>query len=359
MRLAFVAYKISSIHSGIAISLVQYSKTLRSMGHDVYIICLQIDLVSRRTFELNDIKIVSLTESKVHLYDFRMFTYSKRLAKRMGSLIYKSPLMDLYIVYADEALPLIDHRNNSRWAYIFQGDWSLLNIKESFTKRHPFLFKMLSLSLSSSLINHSRLIKKFDVMAANSHFSASLASFLYNIPITRCVYPPLQDRLLKWNPVPIRDREQYVVAVLRNDYENGVNLISRIAKTMKVKILGGASIPNADNLGFVSEDEFDNVIGRAIAVLSPSNDEYFGRAIVESLGLGTPVLAFDDCGAKEILGGYNCGWLAKDEDSFIDILQRIFEKRYDSSVLHSCRMRALDFSSEKICKGMLRDLILT
>lgn len=61
-------------------------------------------------------------------------------------------------------------------------------------------------------------------------------------------------------------------------------------------------IPNVNNLGFLAKDELNELIGKAIFTVFPSEwYENCPYSVMESIALGTPVLAADIGGIKELI----------------------------------------------------------
>ena len=60
--------------------------------------------------------------------------------------------------------------------------------------------------------------------------------------------------------------------------------------------------------GFYSENKFDLLHKHDLFVL-PSHDENFGNAVIESLGVGTPVLISEQVGLADYVKRNNLGWI--------------------------------------------------
>ena len=56
-------------------------------------------------------------------------------------------------------------------------------------------------------------------------------------------------------------------------------------------------------LGFVSEEEKHEIVAKAKALIYPSHNDAFPLVILESLALGTPVVAYDIPGPKSVFSG--------------------------------------------------------
>jgi glycosyltransferase involved in cell wall biosynthesis len=59
---------------------------------------------------------------------------------------------------------------------------------------------------------------------------------------------------------------------------------------------------NIEYLGFVSEEEKHEIVAKAKVLIYPSHSDWFSLVILESLALGTPVVAYDIPGPKSVFG---------------------------------------------------------
>ena len=353
MKVGFVVYVLSSQHSGITISLLEYCRQLIQMGQEVCIFCLYCDSTVKEEFEQLGAMIYPSVGKVPFLLEPRMFMYSHSLATKLRRNIDKVGGVDAYVVYADEAIPVVELRNSKPWLYVFQGDLTLLLLKRRFREKHRIGSMIVSPFFVRYIAKHSKLLNQFDAVAANSEFSTNLASFLYDITVDRVIYPPLQTEVLSHDTIRLEDREACAIAVLRNDSEGTFDFVSKLASGVKLKIIGGARIENCESLGYLDFASYLTSIAKALVLIVPSNDEYFGRATIEALGVGTPVLGFNSSGAKEIISGHDCGWLASDSEQFLEILTRIMSEKYASNIIPKCRERARRFESSRTSSELL------
>ncbi|MCL4413099.1 MAG: glycosyltransferase family 4 protein [Candidatus Thermoplasmatota archaeon] len=355
MQINFVVYKLSSLHSGLAISLFEYSRVLVTMGHNVTVYALTADEDAVKKFKTIGVELLYVKKGEFLLYDYRMVAYSRSFQRMISTLIRRNYRPGKYIIYADEAVMLSYHKTPDPWMYICQGDWSMLAIHSGFKKRHLIASKFLGIMVARLITAKSRALKMYQNLAANSKFTAQLSSFLYDIPITSVVYPPIRDssRFSNLKSVKEKRKEGYALVVLRNSEESGVDFISELGKRFQIKVIGGAQIANCENLGFVRDEDISDLFSHALVTLSAANNEYFGRQLAESLSYGTPVLAFETCGAVEIISnGYN-GWLAKTKEDFVSILANIFKDGYEYDIVGNCKRSSERFSAELVVKQVL------
>lgn len=108
--------------------------------------------------------------------------------------------------------------------------------------------------------------------------------------------------------------------------------------------------PNVDLRGWVSRDELRRLYGRASGFIHVAEED-FGIAMVEALASGTPVVALDAGGARDIVRPSVDGVLIDraEVDSLRAAIRSVADSPWDSAAL---RARALEFSSERFLKRM-------
>jgi len=100
-----------------------------------------------------------------------------------------------------------------------------------------------------------------------------------------------------------------IIKVLRDEYDGDVKLkvmgafpnddVRRVFFSL-VRRYGVEN--NIEYLGFVSEEEKHEIVAKAKVLIYPSHSDWFSLVILESLALGTPVVAYDIPGPKSIFG---------------------------------------------------------
>jgi glycosyltransferase involved in cell wall biosynthesis len=96
----------------------------------------------------------------------------------------------------------------------------------------------------------------------------------------------------------------------------------------KVEPLLGA---DAVYLGEVSHERKLELLAGASALLFPIRwNEPFGMVMIEAMACGTPVLAFPEGAAPEVVNDGSTGFLCEDEDAMVEAIGRLGElKRED------------------------------
>jgi glycosyltransferase involved in cell wall biosynthesis len=85
-----------------------------------------------------------------------------------------------------------------------------------------------------------------------------------------------------------------VLVGVRESDRARIEVAARVAGVASGGVLALAELEDAD---------YAVVLGRAVALLSPSSDEGFGLAVLEALSLGTPVIHSDAPALAEVAGG--------------------------------------------------------
>jgi glycosyltransferase involved in cell wall biosynthesis len=108
--------------------------------------------------------------------------------------------------------------------------------------------------------------------------------------------------------------------------------------------------PNVDLRGWVSRDELRRLYGRADGFVHIAEED-FGIAIVEALASGTPVVALNAGGARDIVrSGIDGALVDRAEiDSLRAAIRSVADSSWDPAAL---RARALEFSSERFLERM-------
>jgi glycosyltransferase involved in cell wall biosynthesis len=141
----------------------------------------------------------------------------------------------------------------------------------------------------------------------------------------------------------------YVTFLGRMNPEKGAHRAIAVARAAGIRILMAAKMrepeeiryfaeqvepqlgPDAIYLGEVSNERKLELLAGASALLFPIRwNEPFGMVMIEALACGTPVLAFPEGAAPEVVDDGKTGFLCADESEMIEALDRLGElKRSD------------------------------
>lgn len=172
------------------------------------------------------------------------------------------------------------------------------------------------------------------------------------------LYPPVAiDDLLE---LPVSSGDYFIYFGRLEKYKC-VDMAIRacIAAGQKIKIIGTGSYEQ-ELRDLVKEEQADDVvefmgwmvgqklhkqIAGAKAFIFPGPDEDFGMVMVESLAAGTPVIAFDLGGAREILEDGVTGVVIKtfSQEALNDVVSSFDPKQYRVA---ACRKRSRDFGAQ-------------
>jgi len=153
----------------------------------------------------------------------------------------------------------------------------------------------------------------------------------------------LISRIVPWK------RINYVIETFNLNQENLV-IIGKGDKDY-LKQLKSQSKPNIRFLGYVSDEEKTQILSSAKALIV-SQDEDFGLVIVEALSLGTPIIYYNQGGAKEILSSeYGESFESQNSSSLQEALNNFKSKTYSKNKL---REYAQKFSSEHFIKEIIK-----
>ena len=185
-------------------------------------------------------------------------------------------------------------------------------------------------------------LRGFDLLIANSKVTATFLHTLYNVGVSGIIYPPIDTTVFQPNEQKIQKEitiylgshlgdtnHVFVRKIIEKATENGylVNLFgsSRLASQ---------TISEDSKLVFyysyLSDIELAQMYSRSKLTVCPQKWEQFGMVPVESFSCGTPVLAFNCMGFQETIGQTN-GWLANNDDEFLQMLQKALEGKQKST----------------------------
>lgn len=282
---------------------------------------------------------------------FHSLTSSARLGQSLALLAQTGGKSDWYLVISDETIGAVDFISSGRTAYISNGDLSLLFLNPGFYLDQAVWRNLLSATTARNIRRNGRRARKFDLLLANSSFTRNFMSMLYGIPFAAVVYPPVD--LSHFNPSKRTTSTRYAMAVARNASEYGAGALAEIAKKIPLKVAGGARIPGAQTLGFLSEQELETCYASAEFLVFPSPSEFFGYPVAESLASGTPVLAFDCGGPAELVEHGKSGWLEPSDSALVSSAASLFGSGFSADFRIGARRAAVRFSTETVAQSVL------
>ena len=185
-------------------------------------------------------------------------------------------------------------------------------------------------------------IKDIDVLIANSEVTQGRIKEYYNRPST-VIHPPVDVE--RFTPPPKGDRAGYVLWGRHVPYKRfdlaieacnqlgaQLTVIGTGPDTARLKKLAG---PTITFTGRVSDKELVRLAQSAKGFLFP-NEEDFGISAVESLAAGTPVIAYAQGGALDIVQAGETGVLFKEQtvESLVAAIKRFETLEFLPATLH-------------------------
>jgi len=107
-------------------------------------------------------------------------------------------------------------------------------------------------------------------------------------------------------------------------------------------VKGLFALPHVEYVGEIDESQKQDFLGNAYATLFPIDwPEPFGLVMIESMSVGTPVVAFSCGSVPEIMQHGQTGWIVNDIDEAVEAVEKvelvdraqcraIFEERFSS-----------------------------
>ena len=290
-----------------------------------------------------------------HTFSLKTLTYRSDLALKLAALVKDNDSSDVFVVLADEAIPVVRHLRDSKTAYISQGDLSLMFLNSEFRRYNNFVATLLEKGFVAQIRKHSKWVAMYDRIMANSEFTSNIMAYLYGIPISDVVYPPVDQEFFKPSNSKMKD-ERYALAMVRNGIDPVYNAVSSMTEKIPIKVIGGASVKGAQNLGFVSDEELLELYSGALFTLSPNTMEFYGYTIVESMSCSTPSLAYNNAGARELIDDGKNGWLARNSRDLMHKAINLYTNGYDNKIRENCTTESKRYNITQSTRSLLNSI---
>ncbi len=209
---------------------------------------------------------------------------------------------------------------------------------------------------------YRRAVDRMDVIVANSQTTrARIRQFLGRDSIV--VHPPADVDRFTW-----RGQGGYYLSTARL---SGLKRVDRIVEAFLAMpdkqllvVSGGedraalerraANAPNIRFLGWVGDDELQELVGNAIATIYLPVDEDFGMSPVESMAAGKPVIGVAAGGLTETILPGETGLLLSPEFSIADLVAAVRQLTPERALAmrEVCEWRAGEFSRDRFLAGM-------
>ncbi len=213
---------------------------------------------------------------------------------------------------------------------------------------------------------YERALRRMDVLISNSENIRNRLR-LYTGLESMVIHPPIQTNRFRW----IADGDYYL-SNARLEPLKRVELIVRAFASMpkrKLVIASGGSqaawlqqiaktAPNITFTGWLEEEEWARLLGRARAAVYVAIDEDFGMSPVEAMAAGKPVIAVAEGGLTETVVHRLTGLLIEGTVSAEKVRDAVeeLERIGPSSMRAACEQRAQSFEERQFASKMLRVL---
>ncbi len=136
---------------------------------------------------------------------------------------------------------------------------------------------------------------------------------------------------------------------IRKGLSTAIEAVLKTSSTRLIVVGSNINLKNDRiiNLGVVDDDTLKDLYAASDIFIFPSLSEGFSLAIVEAMAAGlVPLIRFDNPGTEAVQHGYN-GFVARNDQDFIDILKDIEAGNYDLGELErNAILTSLDLKKE-------------
>lgn len=353
MRITLLGDEIGNPTSGQSRFLINIARGLRSEGHDVGVAAAFLAPGAVRELTFRGVRASALEEGGAGVLTRALRIRSGSHAGRRVALhaIRELPA-DWYVVLSDGVIDAIEALPQDRAAYISQGDIALMLTCDSFYHSHRFAKTLFAAGAVNLIRRNARLASRYRVLLGNSKFTRGFMSYLYSVPFTGVVYPPVDTEFFH-PPTEGARHPRYVVSMARNSDEQGLEILRQIATLAELHVVGGARVAGAAYLGVVSDERLRTELGGASWTIAPVVSEFFGYVIAESLACGTPVLAYRSGGPEEQIQEGHSGWLVSSSKELLLRVRTLVDHGVPSTMRALARAGSLRYSIENSTRALL------
>jgi glycosyltransferase involved in cell wall biosynthesis len=319
--IAFLIALEESPHAGVVRPLVNWARTIKK---DREVECLLLKAGPRIAEKLEELDI-----------PYRIFSKLPQLSRHLATERHEWLVVDDYW----PRLSLLDRIEGVRLrkAVYVQLLYAIHAIAEAFARppamRVWFSYKIARLIPFTLLKRrYVNTLRKTDLLVANSHNAAMLLKMLYGVEVDGVVYPPVDDAI--FSPKAVKKRDRALVYAGSNAGDTEPELVTLVCdllerRDVETLLIGGSRVVDGVE-GFrivegVNDEELAALYASSRLTVCPQMWEQFGYVAAESIMCGTPILAFNYLGPREIVEMTGYGLLAYNRREFIRLLENIDE----------------------------------
>lgn len=321
MKIAFFIAHETSPYAGVVRPFINWSKKL-SEDHEVYFLLLNCG-----------IELINFVKSMGNIKDYVITNTPSKLTRFVEIIKPDILITDDYIVRLKTLQKIKDNVFVKTCIYVqvLFGIHSIADVYHPVFLRERVLFTLAKLVPFNMLkMRYKKLLQKQDIIIANSEITATLLHTLYGIEPYGIVYPPVDTEIFKPQNVEKKDQVLLYLGSHAGDTDEiFVKEICKILKNkdMKILVMGNKILQEKLSKEFeiqavsgVSDEELAKIYSECKLTICPQKWEQFGYVVAESIACGTPALAFNMMGPKEIIEKTNFGLLANNKREFLKYL---------------------------------------
>ena len=152
-----------------------------------------------------------------------------------------------------------------------------------------------------------------------------------------------------------------------NDLPKVFNLVKEKIPEIKLVIAGDGpeldklkqNIPEAIYMGWIKHDKLTEIYSAADITLLPSKFDTFSMAVLESLSCGTPVVAYNNKGPKDIIINNKSGYLVKNhKEMAFKVIKYFNDEKIQEMMKNNALTRAMEYNPKNIMNRLLTDVKL-
>ena len=249
------------------------------------------------------------------------------------------------------------HKNQKHICYCHTPIRYAWDLYEEYTKNLPPLKKQI-VKLALAYIRHwDRKSGNVDVFIANSRCVAKRIERIYGKK-SHLIHPPVD--VLRFMSERVEKEDFYLTLSRLVPYKKTrliVEAFNQMPQKRLVVIGDGEEMEsikriaksNIAILGYQPDDVVKSYMQRAKAFVYAALED-FGIVMAEALAAGTPIIAYGECGASDIVCDA-CGvkFFSQDKSTIIEAIKRFEERKFD---YHKLIEVALQFSRENFRKKL-------
>ncbi len=355
MRITLICYQLSRT-SGQSRFLFNIARGLKQSGQEVSVCALAAEGLYVEELARQGISLFCASRRMDSVGNqLRTIMGSPVLSRILSKVVRRAQGSDWYVILADEALGVVDYLHESKIAYLSNGDLNLMFLNPAFYETEGLIKRWLARGFVSRIRKHREWARKCNILLGNSQFTKQTMAFTYTLPFHGVVYPPVDTDMFR--PLPQTDVGEYAIALVRNAGEQNLGLLKTLASKINLKVIGGGTLPRAENMGIVSDAKLVQVLSGARVLAFPPSAELFGYPVLESMSCGSPAVAFDNGGPTELIDHEKNGWLVSTRAEFLSAVEAAAIDYYPSAIREEARGKALKFSIPEMTAKLMSYLI--